>query len=121
MLKTIMAVDDSDAIRQRLGRLLGEAGYNVIEAQSEKEALARLAQDRVHLIITDLDMAGAEGIELMRQVRNPSLRKSIPILMLTAESCRREMRARETREPAGCVVKPIRGDKLLALVKSILG
>ena len=86
MSKIIMTVDDSTSVRQMVAFTLKEAGYSVVEACDGKDALSKLAGQRVHMVLTDLNMPLLDGIGLIRAVRQSPEHKFIPIVMLTTES-----------------------------------
>lgn len=119
MSKTIMTVDDSASIRQRVSLTLKDAGYAVIEASDGKDAMARLS-GAVDMILTDLNMPGMGGIELIRAVRATPQYKFTPIVMLTTES---QASAKEEGKAAGAtgwIVKPFKPDQLLAVARKLL-
>ena len=75
MAKTIMVVDDSASIRMVVGIALRGAGYEVIEAKDGKDALAHLTGQKVHLIISDVNMPVMDGISFVKAVKqHPSYR-----------------------------------------------
>jgi len=78
----IMIVDDDQSLLRLLTLRLSAAGYSVVAVESGERALAQLPLYHPHLIITDLQMGGMDGITLFNQVhrRNPAL----PVLILTA-------------------------------------
>jgi two-component system response regulator GlrR len=78
----ILLVDDDEALLRLLTMRLLAAGYEITAANSGEEALAQLPLLRPHLIVTDLQMNGMDGLTLFNQVhkRNPTL----PVLILTA-------------------------------------
>lgn len=78
----ILLVDDDDALLRLLSMRMKAAGYDVTSVSSGEEALAQLPLLRPHLIVTDLQMDGMDGMSLFKQVhsQNPSL----PVLILTA-------------------------------------
>jgi two-component system chemotaxis response regulator CheY len=119
MSKTIMTVDDSASIRQMVSLTLKEAGYVVIEARDGKDAMARLS-GAVDMILTDLNMPGMGGIELIRAVRATPQYKFTPIVMLTTES---QASAKEEGKAAGAtgwIVKPFKPEQLLAVARKLL-
>lgn len=120
MSKTIMTVDDSPSIRQMVSFTLKEAGYDVIEAADGKDALAKLSEGPVHMVIADLNMPNLDGIELIREIRaNPALR-FIPIIMLTTESQERKKQEGRQAGATGWIVKPFKPEQLIAVVKKVL-
>ncbi|MGE5893214.1 MAG: response regulator [bacterium] len=120
MSKTIMTVDDSPSIRQMVSFTLKDAGYDVIEAVDGKDALAKLAAGRIHMVIADLNMPNLDGIELIREIRANPILKFIPIIMLTTES--QEGKKQEGRQAGatGWIVKPFKPEQLIAVVKKVL-
>ncbi|UBH26359.1 response regulator [Aeromonas enteropelogenes] len=86
MTKTVLVVDDSASIRATITMTLENAGFSVLEADDGHEAMARLEQQRVHLIISDLNMPGMDGMTLLRQVKAQETTCYLPFIMLTTEN-----------------------------------
>lgn len=86
MTKTVLVVDDSASIRATITMTLENAGFSVLEADDGHEAMARLEQQRVHLIISDLNMSGMDGMTLLRQVKAQEATRYLPFIMLTTEN-----------------------------------
>ncbi|MDI3429597.1 response regulator [Aeromonas sp. V90_14] len=85
MSKTILVVDDSVGIRAAITMTLSSAGFEVIEAGDGEAALIELNQRRVHLIISDLNMPGMDGMTLLRRVKAQQTTRYLPFIMLTTE------------------------------------
>lgn len=85
MSKTILVVDDSVGIRAAITMTLNSAGFEVIEAGDGEAALIELDQRRVHLIISDLNMPGMDGMTLLRRVKAQQSTRYLPFIMLTTE------------------------------------
>ncbi|ABK38066.1 response regulator [Aeromonas hydrophila] len=85
MSKTILVVDDSVGIRAAITMTLTSAGFEVIEAGDGEAALIELDQRRVHLIISDLNMPGMDGMTLLRRVKAQQTTRYLPFIMLTTE------------------------------------
>ena len=79
--KTILIVDDDESTRRAVAELLEEAGYEVSEAANGKEALRSLARRKTQLVLTELVMPEADGLQLIQQ-----LRKSDPEVRVIAMS-----------------------------------
>jgi len=120
-MRTILTVDDSPSIRMMVSFTLKEKGYRVIEAQDGKEGLARMKEENVDMVITDLNMPNLDGIGLIRGIRANPISKFTPIIMLTTES--QDTRKQEGRQAgaSGWIVKPFRPEQLLAVVKKVIG
>ncbi|MEV3831396.1 response regulator [Aeromonas allosaccharophila] len=86
MTKTILVVDDSASIRATITMTLQSAGFAVIEADDGNAALGQLELQRVHLIISDLNMPGMDGMTLLRQVKKQPATRYLPFIMLTTEN-----------------------------------
>ena len=86
MPKTVMVVDDSDAIRKFVMFALRARGYTVLLAKDGQEALERLAQTPVDLVITDLNMPKMDGYTLVRALRQDPDLQALPIIILSSLS-----------------------------------
>ena len=122
MSKHIMTVDDSASVRQMVNFTLKNAGFQVIEAVDGVDALVKLKQTPVHMLITDLNMPNMDGIELIRNIRClSSAQKFIPIIMLTTESQPLKKQEGKDAGATGWIVKPFKPEQLLAVMKKVLG
>ena len=83
MSKTIMIVADSASTRQLVSLVLGGVGYEVIECCDGKDALDKLKGQKVHLIISDVNMPNMDGISFVKAVKSMPEHKFSPILMLS--------------------------------------
>jgi two-component system, chemotaxis family, chemotaxis protein CheY len=119
--KTILAVDDSASVRQMVSFTLKQAGYNVIEASDGQDAMTKLKEASVQMVITDLNMPRLDGIGLIKGVRGDSRHKFIPIVMLTTESQDSKKQEARAAGATGWIVKPFKQDQLLSVVKKVLG
>ncbi|WP_172953581.1 response regulator [Vibrio salilacus] len=120
MSKTILVVDDSTSIRQVVSMTLKGAGYQTIEAHDGKDALAKLAGKRIHLVISDVNMPNMDGITLLKELKQRPDTKFTPVIMLTTES---EAVKKEQGRSAGAkawVVKPFAPDQMLAAVAKLI-
>lgn len=81
-MKTILVVDDEEAIRLLFQEELTEAGYRVLVAKDGPEALAQLDRERPDCITLDIKMPGMDGIDLLRQIREHH--RDLPIIICSA-------------------------------------
>lgn len=119
--KKILAVDDSLSIRKSLSFILGQEGYEVVEAEDGVDALEKAQADKFSLIITDINMPRMDGIELTKQIRQTQGYKFTPIIALTTENQQEKMEEGKAAGATGWIVKPFTAEKLLAVVKKIVG
>ncbi len=120
MAKVIMTADDSASVRQMVSFTLKQAGYDVVEAVDGEEALAKLRANKVNMLVTDLNMPKLDGIELIREIRNDSRYKFMPIIMLTTESQIAKKQEGKAAGATGWIVKPFRPEQLLAVIRKVL-
>lgn len=120
MAKRIMTVDDSATIRQMVGFTLRDAGYEVIEAIDGADALLRLENQQVDMLITDLNMPNLDGVGLIREVRRDPTNRFIPIIMLTTESSDGKKLEGKAAGASGWIVKPFKPEQLLGVVRMVL-
>ena len=118
MAKTIFLVDDSATILLSVSSILGKAGFAVEKASNADEALKKFkAGVKVDLLITDLNMPGMNGIELIKQVRTLPAYKFLPILFLTTESQQSRKAEAKAAGASGWIVKPATADDLRNTIK----
>ncbi len=119
--KVIMTVDDSASVRQMVAFSLKQAGYDVLEAADGVEALQKMEDRRIDMILADLNMPKMNGIELIREVRMNSRFRFLPIVMLTTESQAAKKQEGKAAGATGWIVKPFRPEQLIGVVKKVLG
>ena len=67
---TVLVVDDEYSIRNTLCRALRKAGYNALQAENGRDAIAVAAkEERIDIVITDMVMPGSDGVELIQAIR----------------------------------------------------
>ncbi|HBB78669.1 two-component system response regulator [Stutzerimonas xanthomarina] len=120
MAKTVLIVDDSASIRQVVGIALKGAGYDVIEATDGQNALGKLTGQRVHLIISDVNMPVMDGITFLKQVKARPEYKFTPVIMLTTESAEAKKAQGQAAGAKAWVVKPFQPQQMLAAVAKLI-
>ncbi|MCB9764859.1 MAG: sigma-54-dependent Fis family transcriptional regulator [Alphaproteobacteria bacterium] len=119
----VLVVDDDHSLRQILGMLLERNGYQVVKAGSAEEAVKRLAAQPFELLVTDYQMPGMNGIELIRQVRQEAAGEDaeLPIVMLTGVG-KAQQAVEAIREGADDFIKkPFNNDEFLMVLRRVLG
>src|SRR3989454_9657979 len=115
---TILLVDDDPALISLLSIRLPAAGYEVMMAESGAQALAQLAMRYPHLVITDLQMDGMDGMALFDTIHRSH--PTLPVIILTAHGSIPEAVAATQRGVFGFLTKPFDGKDLLAQVEKAL-
>ena len=118
--KTILTIDDSGVFLRMLNGILHEE-YDVRMATSCQKALVSICEKKPDLILLDYEMPICNGRETMIKIREIESNKNIPIVFVTAVNKVEHIKAVLSLKPAGYVLKPIDKDKLLELIKSIIG
>ncbi len=121
MAKTILAVDDSASIRQMVGFTLKSAGYEVVEASDGRDGLGKAKSRLFNLVLTDQNMPNMDGLTLIRSLRGMPEYKTVPILMLTTESGDAMKAQGRAAGATGWLVKPFDPQRLLEVVKKLIG
>ena len=121
MAKTILAVDDSSSLRQMVAFSLKAAGYQVVEAVDGQDGLDKAKLQTVDLVLTDQNMPKMDGLTLIKSLRSLPTYQKVPILMLTTESSD-EMKSKGRAAGAnGWLVKPFDPQRLIEVVKKVIG
>lgn len=120
MSKKILTVDDSRTMRAMLMRALASAGFEVFEAGDGLEALEMLTALKFDLIITDLNMPGMDGLQLVRQVRASRHHRNVPVLLLTTEADGDKKTQGRNAGATGWMVKPFQPDSLVSVVNQVV-
>ena len=120
MAKSVLVVDDSISVRQVVGIALKGAGYDVIEASDGKDALSKLTGQKVHLIISDVNMPNMDGITFVKEVKKLANYKFTPIIMLTTESQESKKAEGQAAGAKAWVVKPFQPAQMLAAVSKLI-
>ncbi|MEY3807935.1 MAG: chemotaxis protein CheY [Pseudomonadota bacterium] len=102
-----LVVDDFSTMRRIIRNLLKELGYiNVTEAEDGNIAFAKLKRDSFDFIISDWNMPGMDGLQLLQAIRNEPVLNHVPVLMVTAEAKKENILAAAKAGANGYVVKP---------------
>ena len=115
----ILVVDDMPANVRLLEAILEPAGYSVTAASSGPEALEQVVVDPPDLVLLDVQMAGMNGYEVCRRIRENEATALLPVVMVTSHGS--EARVDGIRAGADdFVTKPLDQQELLLRVRSLV-
>jgi two-component system chemotaxis response regulator CheY len=120
MAKTILFVEDSASVRQVMNTTLTREGYDVILASDGQDAVSKLNGDKIHLIISDVNMPNMDGLTFVKQVKQMAAYKFTPIIMLTTETQEEKMNEGKAAGVKAWIVKPFQPAQLLAAVSQLI-
>ena len=116
----ILIVDDFSTMRRIIKNLLRDLGFtNMSEADDGQTALPMLQQGNFDFLVTDWNMPGMEGIELLKRVRADENLKSLPVLLVTAEAKREQIVEAAQAGVNGYIVKPFTSGILKEKIEKI--
>jgi two-component system chemotaxis response regulator CheY len=117
-----LVVDDFSTMRRIIKNLLHDLGYpNVTEADDGKTALPMLQKGGFDFLISDWNMPGMSGLDLIKAVRSDAKLAKLPVLMLTAEAKREQIIEAAQAGVNGYVIKPFTAETLKEKLDKILG
>ena len=119
----ILVVDDSAAIRKILQRVLRQTGMliGVIhEAGDGQEALEKLKNGKVGLILSDINMPKMDGLQLLAALRESTEWRNVPVIMITTEGGETKVAEAVRRGASGYVRKPFTADQIKEKLSGIL-
>jgi len=116
----ILIVDDFSTMRRIIKNLLRDLGFtNTAEADDGNSALPMLENGEFEFLITDWNMPGMTGIDLLKAVRSSEKLRTLPVLMVTAEAKRDQIIAAAQAGVSGYVVKPFTAAALQEKIEKI--
>jgi two-component system chemotaxis response regulator CheY len=119
----VLVVDDSAAIRKILTRVLRQTGMaiqTIHEAGDGQEALALMAQHRIDLVLSDINMPKMDGLQLLASLKASPQWQCIPVVMITTEGGETKVAEAVRLGAAGYVRKPFTADQIKEKLVGIL-
>lgn len=120
MSKVILVVDDSKTIRHVVASTLRENGFTVLEAEDGVDALSHCNGQKIHLVISDLNMPNMDGIGFVREMKKIASYKFTPVIILTTETCEHKQAEGKSAGAKAWVIKPFDADRMLAAVNKLI-
>jgi two-component system chemotaxis response regulator CheY len=124
MPQDVLIVDDSSTIRQMVKRTLTLAGLDVgevYEASNGVEALARLNDHHVAVMLVDINMPTMNGIQLLTRMQQNAGLKDIPVVIVSTEGSKQRLEELRRIGACGYVRKPFHPEQLRDVLKPLLG
>jgi DNA-binding NtrC family response regulator len=110
----VLVVDDDEGIRENIVDLLKSEDYRVVSAANANEAMVLLESEKIDLLLTDFQMPGQNGVELIEAARKRHA--SLPAILMTAYLYVYEQLDEERRRGITLLRKPFDADEILRLV-----
>ena len=123
MALDILIVDDSAAIRKILQRVLGQAEIpvgSIYEAGDGAAALEILKQQKVGLVLSDINMPNMDGLQLLGHIRANEDWRKMPVIMITTEGAAARVQEAVALGATGYVRKPFTADQIKEKLTGLL-
>lgn len=118
----ILIVDDQQSMRELTKHCLNQIGISqVTAAKSGEEALDRLSKSKFDLIISDWNMDGISGLELLTTIRSNPVIKKLPFIMATGQKDKAQVIVAKEAGVSNYIVKPFSAADLRKRVEAVLG
>ncbi len=116
---TLFLVEDEDDTADLVKLIMEEEGYQVIRAADGRQALKLIdSSPPPSLVLLDMQLPFADGVKLLKHIRQtPSPWKKVPVVMLTADSCARDVRESLTLGAKDYILKPFKREALVARLR----
>lgn len=120
-MKRVLVIDDNEAVRDAFELALDDSGYAVEKADSGERGLEMVLSNKPDLVFLDLRMPGMDGVEVLREIRGADA--NLPVFIVTAfhqEYLDRLNDAKNDGISFELARKPLSGDQIRAIVKTVL-
>jgi two-component system chemotaxis response regulator CheY len=118
----VMVVEDSPTMRQLICHALRRIDNIVlVEAGDGSEALARLAEIKPDILVTDIHMPNMDGFALIRELRARPATAQLPVIVLTTAGAMQDREQADGLAVTGYVTKPVKPDAIVSAVRAALG
>jgi two-component system chemotaxis response regulator CheY len=119
----ILIVDDSSVMRKIVARALQQGGVavaDILEAGNGAEALEILRHEKVHLVLSDINMPVMGGLEFVREMQTVENARGVPVMMITTEGSESHVMQAISNGARGYIRKPFTPDQMKQHVLSLL-
>ena len=117
----ILIIDDEPLVRLLIKKDLEKQGYHIETASDGEEGWDKILEIQPELVITDLNMPGLYGLELLERIRNDDRTKTVPVLCVTSDSNIDTKQRAVLLKATGWVQKPFNSQTWSTALNQILG
>jgi len=120
--KKVIVVDDSSVMRQIIKNNLKQLGFeqsNLVDAEDGEQALKKISEDAIDLVISDWNMPKMTGIDFLKAIRSDGALKELPFLMVTSEADKEKIMEAVQAGVNQYIVKPFNATQLEEKIKEI--
>jgi len=117
-IKAILVVDDDPLIRDVLKKIVEREGYKAITAESPEEALEKFDSRRIGLVISDIEMPGMNGLELMKKIKEKD--NKVPVFVITGKTNKYDKHDIIEAGADGYITKPFKNFEIARRVAAVL-
>ena len=124
MAFNVLIVDDSSSMRAVIKKTIKVSGFNVgqfLTAADGRDALEVLKEEWVDLVLTDINMPNMSGMELLEEMKEDEILKTIPVVMVTTEGSEKIMQKSMALGANGFIKKPFKPEDIRNALNSIMG
>lgn len=124
MAFNVLIVDDSSSMRAVIKKTIKVSGFNVgqfLTAADGRDALKVLKEEWVDLVLTDINMPNMNGMELLEEMKEDEILKTIPVVMVTTEGSEKIMQKSMALGANGFIKKPFKPEDIRNALNSIMG
>ena len=122
MSKKVIIVDDSRTARQQVRNVLGNAGYEIVEAIDGNDGIAKIGDHTdASLVLCDVNMPHLNGLDMLAALKERRMAQSAVFIMLTTEAEPSLVQRAKSVGAKGWIVKPFKPDLLVAAVRKLVG
>ncbi|OLC56261.1 MAG: hypothetical protein AUH85_06915 [Chloroflexi bacterium 13_1_40CM_4_68_4] len=116
----VLLVDDDARHLELIGAMLEPTGYQMLSTHTAEEALSAIAREHTDLVITDVNLPGMSGLQLVRRLKGDAKLRRIPVLVLSGHAMPEDEQVARMAGCDGYLVKPAEGQRLRAEVERLL-
>jgi two-component system, chemotaxis family, chemotaxis protein CheY len=119
---SVLIVDDQQSMRGICKYILTQLGFtNIIEAKSGRDALGKLEQSNIDLIISDWNMEDIDGLTLLRVIRKHPKTQAMPFIMATGRSDKEQVKEAISSGVNNYIIKPFDALTMKKRIEAVIG